>query len=155
MTENVYDTAKDFTLLTINGATVKKKVEHTRNKYMNILNEVMFTKISVKAEIKKFAETAIAAMFKEFNQSDKGAIPRNPVVIPIYTINLTAEEKRKVLPAVNLIKEKQNSNIKGQKCANGSKQRQYMKEGESVASPTASMELLPISLLIYLYKIGT
>ena len=79
-------------VLTTNGATVKKKVEHTRNNDMNIANEVIFTKMSGKAGIKKNRETAISAMFKEFNQLDKGAIPRNLVVIPIDTRNLRTEE---------------------------------------------------------------
>ena len=62
-----YKTAKYVTLLTTNGETVKKKIKHKRNKYMDIANKVMFTKISAKAGIKKFGETLIVAMFKEFN----------------------------------------------------------------------------------------
>ena len=69
--------------------------------------------MSAKAGIKKFGETEIAAVIKEFNQLDKRAVPGNPVVIPIDTRNLTAEEKYKVLPSVNPIKEKRNGDIKG------------------------------------------
>ena len=59
---------------------------------MDIANNVMFTQMLAKARINKFRETAISAMFKEFNRLDKGAIPRNPGVIPIDTKILTAEE---------------------------------------------------------------
>ena len=45
----------------------------------------MFTQLSAKAGIKKFGETEIEAMFKEFNQSNKGAIPGNLAAIPIDT----------------------------------------------------------------------
>ena len=53
---------------------------------------------------------------------------------------MTEDEKMKTLEAVNLIKEKRDGSIKGRSCANGSKQRKYLKEGESVASPTVSTE---------------
>ena len=40
----------------------------------------------------KIGETAISAMFKEFNKLDKGAVTGNPVIIPIDIRNLIAEE---------------------------------------------------------------
>eukprot|EP00957_Ditylum_brightwellii_P029212 2208022-Ditylum_brightwellii.AAC.1 len=59
-----------------------------------------------------------------------------PVVVPIDTHLLSDDDKQKALDAVNLIKEKREKSIKGRTCANGSKQRLYLKEYESVASPT-------------------
>ena len=53
---------------------------------------------------------------------------------------------------MNLIKEKRTGEIKGHTCANGSKQRLYLKENESVASPTVSLEGLITSLIIDAYE---
>ena len=73
-------------------------------------------------------------------------------MIPTDANTLTDAEKLKALPAVNLIKEKWDGAIKGRSCVNGSKQRKYLKQDESVASPTASLESLFVSLLIDAYK---
>ena len=54
--------------------------------------------------------------------------------------SLTDEDKRQALDAVNLIKQKRCGKIKGRCAANGSRQKQYLKEDESVASPTVSLE---------------
>ena len=50
--------------------------------------------------------------------------------------------------AVNLIKEKRNGVIKGRTCADGSKQRNYLKDGETVYSPTVATEALMTTLII-------
>ena len=42
--------------------------------------------------------------------------------------------------------------IKGRTCADGSKQHQYLKENESIASPTASLEGIFTTLVIDAYK---
>ena len=52
------------------------------------------------------------------------------------------------MEAVNLIKEKRDGKIKGRTCANGSKQRQYLKDGENVYLPTCAMESLMTTLII-------
>ena len=65
---------------------------------------------------------------------------------------LTEEEKQQALDAVNLIKEKRTGEIKGRTCANGSKQHLYLKENESVASPTVSLEGLITLLIIDAYE---
>ena len=70
---------------------------------------------------------------------DQGAFPGKPVVEPILYESLTEEEKRLVMEAVNLIKEERDGTVKGQMCADGSKQKKYMKLDQSIASPTASI----------------
>ena len=55
---------------------------------------------------------------------------------------------RKALEAVNLINEKRNGIIKGKKCIDGSKQKRYLKEGESISSPTVSLEDLFCTLIV-------
>ena len=92
----------------------------------------------------------MAAVIKEFTQLDKGAVPsqNKPVVIPIDPKTLTPEDKKKALNAVNLIEEKRDGRIKGRTCGDGSTQRRYSKYGDSVASPTVSLEGLITSLVI-------
>ena len=61
---------------------------------------------------------------------------------------LTNEEKKRALEAVNLIKEKRTGKIKGRTCANGSKQKRYLKRGETISSPTVSLEAMTGTLAI-------
>jgi len=60
----------------------------------------------------------------------------------------TVEDKKKALDAVVLLEEKRNGDTKVRSCANCSKQRMYLKEYESVASPTVSLEGLLLHLVI-------
>jgi len=114
--------------------------------------KVIFTQMSAKMGIRKHGEKAIAAMFKELNQLDKGAKKGNPVVIPQNPHLLTAKEKREALEAVNLIKEKRCGKIKGRTCANGARQRRYLKEGEDYYSPTTSLESILSTMIIDAYE---
>ena len=120
----------------------------TEEEYHQAAVDVMFTQMSAKKGMKLFGERAVAAMFKEFAQMDKGAVDGKPVFAPQDYKLMTTEEKLKTLEAVNLIKEKRDGSIKGRSCANGSKQRKYLKEGESVASPTVSTEANISTLVI-------
>jgi hypothetical protein len=58
------------------------------------------------------------------------------------------EEKKQALEAVNLIKKKRCGKIKGWTCANSSKQKKYLKHGETISSPTVSNEALLGTLVI-------
>ena len=101
-----------------------------------------------KQGIKMFGQAAVAAMIKEFSQLNQGSVPDKPVVIPVDVKTITPLEKAMVLPAVNLIKEKRSGDIKGRTCVNNSKQRKYLKQDESVSSPTTNFEYLVTTLLI-------
>jgi hypothetical protein len=107
-----------------------------------------YSQMSAKAGIKEFGERAVAAMFKEFKQLNEGAVPGKPVFGQQDANELTYEEKKKALEAVNLIKEKRNGIIKGRTCADGSKQKRYLKRGETISSPTVSTEALMGTLAI-------
>ena len=127
----------------------KKLDKGNNSRYIQSAMDVMFTQIEEEYAqipahegIKKYVEQAVAAMIKEFQQLDNGAIPRKRVVSPINASTLTYEDKKKALDAVNLIKKKISGQIKGRTCANGSKQRKYLGEDVSVASPTISLEAL-------------
>ena len=73
-------------------------------------------------------------------------------MVPTDAANLTPLEKKKALPAVNLIKEKYGGVLKGRTCADGSGQRKYLKQDETVVSPTAGLESLCVSLLVDAYE---
>ena len=72
------------------------------------------------SRILKYDEPVVAAMIKEFSQLNEGVVPGNVVVIPIDASTLTDIEKKKALPAVNLIT-KWSGVIKGRSCVGGSK----------------------------------
>jgi hypothetical protein len=132
---------------------MQKKGQNANNS--NMLKRavgIMFQQMSAKKGIRTFGERAIAAMIKEFQQLDQGAVPGKPVVDPVDPTTISHDEKRQALEAVNLIKEKRCGRIKGRTCANGSKQRQFLKEGESVASPTVSLEALLATLMVDVYE---
>ena len=110
--------------------------------------KVIFTQMSAKCGIRKHGEKSIAAIFKELNQLDKGAKEGNPVMIPLDPYKLTTQEKREALEAVNLIKEKRCGKLKGRTCANGARQRRFIKEGDDFSSPTASLEAIISTMII-------
>ena len=118
--------------------------------YLQCALKVMFsfTQMPAKRGIQKFGMRAIAAMMKELRQLSVGAVPGKPVVIPIDPNTLTKKDLEEALDAVNLIKEKGNGDLKGRTCANGSKQRRFVKEGDNFASPTVSVEALFTTLII-------
>ena len=67
---------------------------------------------------------------KELKQLNDGVIPNKLVVIPQNPDVITTQENSAALDAVNLIKENRDGKIIGRMCANGSKQRRYVKVGE-------------------------
>ena len=113
-----------------------------------------FAQMHASKGVKEFGMRAIAAIFKELTQLDSGAVPgkNQRVCIPIDPDTLTKEDMEQALGAVNLIEKKRNGDIKARTCGNGSKQRLYLKEGESVASPTLSVEGIMLTLLIAAYE---
>ena len=114
---------------------------------------MLFTQVSAKEGIKRWGEEAIVAIMKELKQLQDGAMPGRPVIEPVNYEDLTDEDKEKrTLEAVTVVKQKRCGKIKGRTCADGSKQRRYLKEFESVASPTLSMDGLIGSILIDVYE---
>ena len=96
------------------------------------LVEVCFTQMSAKAGIKKHGDKAIMALFSEFAQ-----LHDKKVMKAIRASDLTRDQRKHALHAINVIKEKRDGKIKGRTCADGRKQRGlYTKE--QTASPTIS-----------------
>ena len=80
-------------------------------------------------------------------------MPGNPVIEAIDPNLLTEEDKKKyTLEAVTVIKRKRCGKIKGRTCVDGSKERRYLKEFETVASPTLSLDGLFGSTMIDVYE---
>ena len=146
-------TGSETTVTTAEGSSssgstfVSAKHEHSAGSYHDIVNCV-FTQMSAQQGIKKHGEKAIAAILKELKQLNDGAVEGKPVITPISFEDLTPQDKEQALEAVNLIKEKRCGKLKGRTCANGSRQRKYLKEGEDYASPTASLESILTTLVI-------
>ena len=61
--------------------------------------------------------------------------------------DLTEKDKKESLDVVNLIAQNRCGKIKGRTCTNRSQQRRYVSEGESFASPTASLESMLTTLM--------
>ena len=75
-------------------------------------------------------------------------MPGKKVVESVYPDSLSKKEKYRALNAINLIKEKRDGTIKGRTCADGSKHHGYLREDESVSSPTVSLEALFITFVV-------
>ena len=87
-------------------------------------------------------------MLNEYKQLNIGLVPGKPVFGCIDPSKITNDEKRRALEAVNLILKKRSGKIKGRTCADGSKQKRFLKNGESISSPTVSLEAIVGTLLI-------
>ena len=87
-----------------------------------------FSQMPAHIGIQKFGDEAISAMLTEYTQLDQGAVEGKPVIEPIDPSKITEEQKIQAMNAVNLIKKKKATlEIKGRTCADGSKQRKYLK----------------------------
>ena len=107
-----------------------------------ITKESRHAQVGMKEGVKRFGESAINAVLKEFAQPhDKETFD------PRRADTLTERQKRAALNLITLVTEKRCGKIKGRACADGRKQRRYIKR-EDVASPTVQLESLILSLLI-------
>ena len=112
----------------------------TTRSYMSKAVKALFTQMSAAKGIKKHGEKAIAVLLKELTQLDKGPMEGKNVVTPIEYDTLSEQDKKEALEAVNLIKEKRDGSLKGRSCANGAKQRKFLKPDEVMSPPTVSNE---------------
>ena len=136
---------------------LQQKIEKEKESYvigsrLKTAVEACFASIPATQGLKKYGEKAVAVMLKELKQLNDGAVKGKPVVIPIDVDSLTEQDRQQALDAVNLIEQKRDNRLKGRTCANGSKQRYYLDEFESVASPTVGLESLMTTLMIGAYE---
>ena len=106
------------------------------------------TRMSAKADIKRFSGRALVAMISEYKQLNAGDVQGKPVFGCIDSKDITKEERKQVLEAVNLIEKKRSDKLKERTCADKSKQKIYLKHGKTISSPTVSLETIVGILLI-------
>ena len=122
--------------------TVFSKVKEDMNKTTSTIAGMMFNQMSARTGIKKHGDAARDALRKEFKQ-----IVDKHVYSGIRKKDLTPEQLKRVLGAVNLIKEKRNGILKGRHCANGSKQRPWYEKHET-SSPALNIDALILTLIV-------
>ena len=110
--------------------------------------KAIFAQIPATKGFELFGEQVVAAMIKELKQLEHGPMPGKRVIGEINPDDLTSEQKRGVLNAINLINKNRYGTQKGRTCADGSKQRRFLKEDKSIASPTVALESLVTTLVI-------
>ncbi|GAX15524.1 hypothetical protein FisN_6Hu141 [Fistulifera solaris] len=116
----------------------KRNVEELRN----IIFERVFAQLTAKAAIKLYGEDAVQALMNEFAQlEDLG------VFMAMHAKDLTAEQKRAALRAINLVTKKRDGRIKGRTVADGSVQKDLYDKSQT-ASPTVSTDALLLSLIV-------
>ena len=106
------------------------------------LIQTCFTQMQAKTGIKKHGQRAVAAMLKEYVQLND-----LEVMVFLKYDDLTEDQKRKALRAINLIKEKRNGVLKGRTVADGRGQRGYVPQ-EEATSPALGLDPFIISILI-------
>ena len=104
--------------------------------------------MSAKKGFKKYGKRAIASMLKELKQLRVGAMDGKPVVEAVDYVHTTAEERRQALEAVALINPKRSGVLKSRVCANGKKQRWFLRGDEDFSSPTAMLESIILTAII-------
>ena len=144
-----YVQATNFLAKQLKSPKINKR---NQTEFSLCVNTCFAQQMSAKKGFRELGERAIVAMMKELMQLDQGAMRGKPVVVEINPDILTVEEKKKALDAVNLIELKRDGRVKARSCANGSKQRMYLKEYDSVASPTVTLEGIFTTLLIGAYE---
>lgn len=97
---------------------------------------------SMREGIKRYGESAIKAVLKEYAQLDNKKIFR-----PVKASGLTVHQKRGALNLLTLVKFKRNGTVKGRACADGRKQRLHVSKDEST-SLAVQLESILMSLMI-------
>lgn len=69
-------------------------------------------------------------------------------MIPIAYKDLRDREKREALETISFLKGKRNGNPKFCTCANGKKQRRFVKDTDDWSSPTAQLETILSTFLL-------
>ncbi|VEU34053.1 unnamed protein product [Pseudo-nitzschia multistriata] len=96
----------------------------------------------VKEGIRRFGTEGVEAVLKELKQlHDRG------VVSALDPKHMTREMVAQALPYLMFLKRKRDTSIKGRGCADGRRQREYIRK-EDAASPTVSLYALVLSCVI-------
>ena len=107
-----------------------------------ISHKSKYAQVGIKEGIRRFGGQAINAVLKEFSQ-----LHDRDTFAPQRAEMLTDQQKKKALNLITLVTEKRSGQIKGRACADGRKQRRFIRK-EDVSSPTIQLESLMLSLTI-------
>jgi hypothetical protein len=106
------------------------------------LESITMTQHSVKKGLKKFGAAGVSAVLDELQQ-----LHDRQVIEPKGPTEITEEERRAALRYLMFLKEKRCGKIKGRRCADGRKQREYTSKDET-SSPTNAIESVMLSCTI-------
>ena len=109
---------------------------------LHLSKESEYDQLGVKEGIEKHGEKAIAAIIAEYQQ-----LKDMDTVEVIDPDSISKKQKDGALELLTMVKKKRCGKVKGRACANGKKQRSYIKK-EDVTSPTVSLDSLLLSLAI-------
>ena len=112
------------------------------NEIRRKLFDVCYIQMQAKTGIKKHVQRAVAVMLKEYMQ-----LTSMEVMCFIKYDDLSNDQKKKALRAINLIKEKRNGVLKERTVADGRGQHGYVTKEES-ASPALHLDPFIVSLVI-------
>ena len=110
--------------------------------FTQIGNHDKYSQMSVSKGIKRHGDKALDALQSEFGQ-----IHKHDTFIPQHANQLTFEQRKEALQLITMIREKRCGKVKARACADGKKQRRYIKK-EEVSLPTAQQESLIITMMI-------
>ena len=103
---------------------------------------MLFTQHHVGKGLHIFGSRGETAVIKELSQ-----LHMRNILEPQRPEELTTYEKAAALAYLMFLKEKRTGEIKGRRCADGRKQREYMSKEENSA-PTVSIEAVMLSCVI-------
>ena len=147
-------------LMSVNEKRVGKNIEtpskiskkHTKMKdtYRGVLKIVMaqiqaiseHENLSIKQGIRRYGNHAVESVLAEYGQLKDKSVFR-----PRYANKLSTEEKRNSLNLITFLKKKRSGKLKTRACADGRKQRLYIKK-EAASSPTVQLESLLLTMMV-------
>ena len=90
--------------------------------FAQITRKDKHSQTSVPKGIERHGEKALHALLAEFEQ-----IHKHDTFTPQFANKLTAEQRNQALQIITMIKEKRYGKVKARACADGRKQRKYIK----------------------------
>ena len=91
--------------------------------FAQIANHDKYSQMSVSKGIKRHGDKALDALLSEFGQ-----IHKHDTFIPQYANKLTFEQRKEALQLITMIRERRCGKVKARACADGRKQRRYIKK---------------------------
>eukprot|EP00804_Cyclotella_cryptica_P030257 CCRYP_017126-RA/>CCRYP_017126-RA protein AED:0.35 eAED:0.30 QI:0/0/0/1/1/1/2/0/455 len=113
---------------------------------IRILGVIMLQQYGIKKGIKLFGDKGKEAVTKELTQ-----LHDHVTYVPVHSHELTREQKKEALESLIFLTKKRCGRVKARACANGSKQRSYIRK-ESAISPMVGTDSVFITSVIEAHK---